>query len=106
MLYEDLKHLSLTLFLLVKNSLIIHEFFNCTNPNIMVQFPGGPDQRGGPPDMRGRGMPPDVHDRGPTGPNHRDFHGPPDGPPPHGRGMPPHDRGNVMVIVMMTATIC
>ncbi|KXJ24390.1 cleavage stimulation factor subunit 2 [Exaiptasia diaphana] len=54
------------------------------------QWGPGPDQRGGP-DMRGHGMPPDIHDRG--GPNHRDFHGPPDGPPPHGRGMPPHERG-------------
>lgn len=65
--------------------LVVNGLFYC--PNFAS------DQRGGP-DMRGRGMPPDIHDRGP-GPNHREFHGPPDGPP--GRGMPPNDmRGNIL----------
>jgi len=69
----------------------------CTSQlmNLINLFNSGPDQRGGP-DMRGHGGPPNMHDRGPGGPNHRDFHGPPDVPPPHGRGMPPHDRGKVV----------
>ena len=59
----------------------------------------GPDQRGGT-DIRGHSMAPDLHERGPpVGPNHRDFHGPPDGPP-HGRGMPPHDRGKKLCLII------
>jgi hypothetical protein len=62
--------------------------------HLFIEFHSfGSEQRGGP-DIRGHGIPPDIHDRGP---NHRDFHGSPDGP--HGRGMPQNDlRGDALLM--------